>query len=157
MRKTSDTCSECSSYICIDQSHLSCFIVVFIMHVVDQVQDIYIQSCTPVKHDIVFMHNFVEIKVFRSNRCDFRTTLHMLAFFVKMLLIFTTVDSVKETFCKVSTCTEELDLFTCLCSGYTAADAVVIAPDWLHNIIILILDRRCCNGNLRSIFLEVIR
>ena len=95
VRKTCNTSCECSSYICIDQSHLSCFIVIFIMHIMNQVQDVYIQSCTPVKHDVIFMHNFIEIKVFRSNRCDFRTTLHMLAIFVKVLLILTTVNSVQ--------------------------------------------------------------
>ena len=95
MGQTCNTGSECSSYIGIDQSHLSCFIVIFVMHVMNQVQDVYIQRCTPVKHDIIFMHNFIEIKVFRSNRCDFRTTLHMLAIFVKVLLILTTVDSVQ--------------------------------------------------------------
>ena len=157
MGQTCNTGCEGSSYIGIDQSHLSCFVVVLIMHVVNQVQDVNIQRCTPVKHDVIFMHNFIEIKVLGSNRCDFRTALHMLAFFIKMLLILTTIDSVKETFSKVSTSTEELDLLTSLCSGYTAADAVVIAPDRLHNIIVLILDGRCVNRNLSCILLEVLR
>ena len=95
MGQTCNTGSEGSSYIGIDQSHLSCFIVIFVMHVMDQVQDVYIQRCTPVKHDIIFMHNFIEIKVLGSNRSDFRTTLHMFAVLVQMLLILTTVDSVQ--------------------------------------------------------------
>ena len=42
MRETSDTSCECTTYIGIDQSHLSCLIVILIMHVLDQVQSIYI-------------------------------------------------------------------------------------------------------------------
>ena len=95
VRQTCNTGCEGSSYIGIDQSHLSCFVVVFIMHVVDQVQDVNIQRCTPVKHDVVFMHNFIEIKVLGSDRSDFRTTLHMFAVLVQMLLILTAVDSVQ--------------------------------------------------------------
>ena len=95
MGQTCNTGCEGSSYIGIDQSHLSCFVVVLIMHVVDQVQDVNIQRCTPVKHDVIFMHNFVEIKVLGSDRSDFGTTLHMFAVLVQMLLILTTVDSVQ--------------------------------------------------------------
>ena len=121
------------------------------MHVVDHVQCSNIQMCKPVHHLIIFCDYFVIVKVLGSNRLVLRSYLLL------CLLINTTVDRVKKAFCKVSTSTEELHLFTGLCSRYTAADAVVIAPYRTHNIIILILNRTCCNRNICSIFLEVLR
>ena len=42
MRESCNTCCKCTSYICINKSHLCCFVVIFIMHIVDHVQGIYI-------------------------------------------------------------------------------------------------------------------
>ena len=151
MRESCDTCCERTLNLCIDQSHLCSFIVVFIMHVVDHVQCSDIQMSQPVHHLVIFCDYFIIVKIFRSDR------LIAWSYLLFCLLINTAVDRVKKAFCKVCTSTEELHLFTCLCSRYTAADAVVIAPYRTHNIIILILNRTCCNRNICSIFLEVLR
>ena len=151
MRKSCDTCCKRTVNLCIDQSHLCCFIIIFVMHIVDHVQCSNIQMSQPVHHLVVFLHYLIIVKIFRSNWLILRSYL------LFCLLIYTTVDCVKKAFCKVCTSSEELDLFTCLCSRYTAADAVVIAPYRTHNIIILILDRACCNRNICCIFLKVLR
>ena len=150
MRESCDTSSECTTYISIDQSHLSCLIVVLVMHILDQVQSIYIHSCQPIHHNVILLNNFIIIQILGSDRLVCRTYLSL------CLLINTTVDSVKQTLSQVCTSAEELHFLTGLCSGYTAADGVVIAPYNTHNIIILILDRRCLNGNLCSILTEVL-
>ena len=121
------------------------------MHVVDHVQCSNIQMCKPVHHLIIFCDYLIIVKVLGSDRLILRSYL------LFCLLINTTVDRVKKAFCKVCTSTEELHLFTCLCSRYTAADAVVIAPYRTHNIIVLILDGTCCNRDVCCIFLEVLR
>ena len=151
MRESCDTCCERTLNLCIDQSHLCCFVVVFVMHVVDHVQCSDIQMSQPVHHNVVFLHNLIIVQILAGDRLIFRSNL------LFCLLVFTAVDSVQKAFCKVCTSAEELHLFTCLCSRYTAADAVVIAPYRTHNIIILILNRTCCNRNICSIFLEVLR
>ena len=151
MRESSDTCSECTSYVCIDQSHLCCFIVVFVVHVVNHVQCIYIQFRQPFHHLVIFVHYFIIVKVLGSDR------LVLWSYLLFCLLVNTTVDCIKKAFCKVCTSAEELHLFTCLCSRYTAADAVVIAPYRTHNIIVLVLDGTCCNRDVCCIFLEVLR
>ena len=120
------------------------------MHVVDHVQCINIQLGQPLHHLVIFLHYFIVIKVLGSNWLVSRSYLYF------VLLIDTTVDSVKKTLSKVCTSSEELHLFTCLCSRYTAADAVVIAPYRTHNIIVLILDRTCCYRNQGSELLEVL-
>ena len=53
--------------VCVDQGHLCCLIVVFIMHVVDHVQCINIQLGQPLHHLVIFLHYFIVIKVLGSN------------------------------------------------------------------------------------------
>src|SRR5699024_11416957 len=146
-----DTCSKCTSYICIDKRHLSSLIVVLIMHVVDHVQCINIQLGQPLHHLVIFLHNLVIVKVLG---CDRSVQRRYLLF---CLLVNTAVDRVQKAFCKVRTCSEELDLLTCLCCGYTATDRIVVAPYRTHHIIILILNGACLNRNISCIFLEVLR
>ena len=134
MRETCDTSCKRTINFCINQSHLCCFIVIFVVHIMDHVQSTYIEVSQPVHHLVIFCNYFVIVKIFRSDWCVFRSYL------LFCFLINATVDSVKKAFCKVCTSTKELNLFTCLCSRYTAADAVVIAPYRTHNIIVLILD-----------------
>ena len=120
------------------------------MHVVDHVQCINIQLGQPLHHFIIFSKYFIVIKVLRSNWLVSRSYLYF------SLFINTTVDSVKKTLSKVSTSSEELHLFTCLCSRYTAADAVVISPYRTHNIIVLVLDGACCYRNQGCELLKVL-
>ena len=146
-----DTCSKCSSYVCIDKSHFSCFIVVLVVHVLDEVKCIYIESSEPVHHYEVLLHNFIVVEVFRSDWLVLRSYL------CEWLFINTAVDSVKEALSEVSSCAEELHFLTCLCSWYAAADWVVVAPNRLHNIIVFVLDRRCCDWDVWSVLLECFR
>ena len=121
------------------------------MHVLNQVQRIYIQVCQPLHHIIIALHYLVIIQVLGGNRTILRTYL------LTGLLVNTAVDCVKQAFCKVCASSEELHLLTGLCCGYTAADRVIIAPYRLHGIIVLILYRACVDGDLRSVSLEVLR
>ena len=118
------------------------------MHVVDQIEHIYINVCEPVHPPVKFLNHFIIISIFRSNFCHCRSTLD------SVFLVETTIECVQQCFCKVCTGTEELDLFTCLCCGNTAADRIVISPFRFHNFVILILDGTCINGDLSRIFFE---
>ncbi len=151
MRETCNTGSEGTANIGIDECHLSCLIVVLVMHILNQVQGVYIETCKPIHHLVVLLHNFIEVKDIGSDGLVLRTYLHL------VLLIDTTVDSVEKALSKVCTCAEELHLLTGLGSGYTAADAVIIAPDRTHYIIVLILDGAGIDGDLSSITTEVLR
>ena len=157
MGEACDTGCEGTPYIGIDESHLSCLIVIFIVHILDQVQDVYIDSCQPVHHQVILMHHLVIIKILGGDRCVLRTSLHRLSVLCLVLLVFTAVDRVEQALRKVCACSEELHLFTCLGSGYAATDAVVIAPYRTHHIIILILDRGCVNGDLCRVLFEILR
>ncbi len=63
-------------------------------------------------------------------------------------------NSVGQALSQVGTCTEELHLLTGLCSRYTAADAIVVTPNWAHYVVVLVLDRTCLDRNQRSVVLE---
>ena len=121
------------------------------MHVMDHVQSSNVQMSQPVHHNVVFLHNLIIVQVFAGDRLIFRSNL------LFCFLVFTTVDRVKEAFCKVCTSAEELDLFTGLSCRYTAADGVIIAPYRTHYIIVLILDGACLYRNMSCIFLESFR
>ena len=121
------------------------------MHVLNQVQNVYVDACEPVHHTIVLRHHLIIIEVLGSDRTVLRTYL-LLA-----LLIDTAVDCVEKALCKVCTSAEELHLLTGLCCRYAAADGVVVAPYRTHDIIVLVLDGGSANRNLCSVLLEVLR
>ena len=151
MREACDTGCKCPSYIRIDQRHLRCLIKIFIMHILDRIQCIDIQSCQPVHHHIILLNYFLIIQILAGNRCVCRADL------ISRLEVASAVHCVQQTLCKVCTCTEKLHFLTCLCGGYTTADRIVIAPYWTHHVVILILDRARTHGDNCRIFLKVLR
>ena len=64
VRETCNTCCKCSSYICINKCHFSSFIIVFIMHKLNEVKDINIKACEPIHHSVISFDYFVIIEVF---------------------------------------------------------------------------------------------
>ena len=151
MGKSGNTSCKGSSYIRINQSHLCCFIVIFIMHILNQVQSIDIKLCQPVHHLIIFSNHFVIIQIFRCNRLIVRSYLF------SGLQINTAIDSIKQAFGQVRSCSEELHFFSGLCRRHTAADGIIIPPYRLHHIVILILNRTGTDGNISRIVLEMLR
>ena len=121
------------------------------MHILNQVQSIYIKTCQPIHHAVKFGNNILILQNIASYAAILRSNL------VAALLINTTVNSIEQALSQVGTSTEELHLLTSLSCRYAAADGVIIAPLWLHSIIVLILDGAGGNGNLSCIALEVLR
>ncbi len=121
MAETSNTSCKCSLNVCIFQSKFFCFVVIFIVHIVNCVQNIYVNISKPFKHCLVFANNH---RIVRSinyiicNRRIFRTNLHTLF----QTFIASAVESVKQCFCKVSTSTKELHFFSSLSCRYTTTN-----------------------------------
>ena len=133
MRETGNTGCKGSSYIGINERHFCRLIEILIVHILDEVQHIDINSGEPVHHHIIFFHDFLVVQDICGNRAVSGRNL-LLALF-----IHTAVDGIEKTFCKVCSCAEELHLLTGFCCGYTAADTVVVPPYRTHDIIIFIL------------------
>ena len=127
------------------------------MHILNQIQNIHIQACQPVQHQIILVHDFIIVQVFRSDGSQLRTNLHMIALLVQELFILAAIDGIQQGLGKIGTGPEELHLFAGLGSRNAAADAVIIRPDRPHDIIVFILDRRCLDRDAGCIAPEVQR
>ena len=120
------------------------------MHVVDDVEGIYINLSLPLHHIDELVHNIIIVKDVTGYRAILRSDLLLGNF------IDTAVKSVKETLSKVSTCSEELHLFTDDHGGYAASDTVIIAVNNSHEIVVLVLDGRCGDGDLSAVLLPAL-
>ncbi len=151
MAEASNAGSEGASHIGIDKSHLSGFIIVFVVHVVDEVQGIDVNADEPIHHLVVFGDDRIVIEVFGGNRgiswADLLTGFH----------VDSAIDRVKQALGKVGARSEELHLFASLGGGNAAADRIVITPHWAHHIVILVLDGRGIDGDFRGVVLEILR
>ena len=157
MGEAGDACGEGAAHIGINQRHFRRFIVVLIMHVLNQIQDVDIEASEPVQHLIVFMHHFVVVEDIGSDRRIFGSYLHVVAVLVEELLVFATVDGIEQGLGKVGAGAEELHLFAGFRGADAAADAVVVAPDRAHYVVVFILDGRCADRDAGRIVAERLR
>ena len=70
-----DTRCKSAADIGVDEGHFGGFVVVLVVHVMNQVQRIHVQVRNPVHVKFELMDNFVVIEVFAGNRRIFRTDL----------------------------------------------------------------------------------
>ena len=151
MREARNTGSKSAAHISINQRHLGRFIIILIVHILNQIQRIHIQTRQPVHHSHVLRKHFIVAQIFRGNgrisRANLLTALH----------IHAAIDGVQQTLRQIGAGTEELHFLTRLRSGHAAADRVIVAPDRLHHVIVFILHRAGTDGNLRRVLLESLR
>ena len=50
MAEAGDAGGEGAAHIGVDEGHLGCFVVVFVVHILDEVQDVDVQAGQPVQH-----------------------------------------------------------------------------------------------------------
>ena len=131
------------------QRHLGCFISIFIVHEVDDVDRVDIQSGNVGKNLLIVGHNLVKIQDIIRNRLD---TGHNFSAFQ---LVYAAVDRIQQRFCHIRTSAKKLHLLADRHCRYTAGDRVVIAIDRTHHVIILVLNRVSRNRHLRTVTLEV--
>ena len=143
-----DAGGEGAAHIGVDQRHLSGFVVVFVVHVVDEVQRVDIQAGQPVQHADVGGLDLVPGEVLAGDGAVGRG--HLLA----ALLVDAAVDGVQQRLEQIRARAEELNLLAGLGGGYAAADAVIVAPYGLHHLVVLILDGGGGDGNVRAVAAE---
>ncbi len=151
MGKPCDAGGKGSSHICVDQGELGSFIIIFIMHILDQIQDIDVNICQPVHHAVVFLHHLMIVQIFRSDRLVLRPHL------IPALLVPAPVDGIEQALRQIGSGPEKLHLLPGLGGRYTAADGIIIPPYRFHDIIVLVLDGAGADGNISRIFLKVLR
>ena len=60
-RKSCNTCCKVTFYISVVKCHLSFFVTIFVVHIMNYVQCVYVQARKPFHHIVVFVHYFVII------------------------------------------------------------------------------------------------
>ena len=153
MAEACDTRCKRTANVCIDEGHFGSFVVVLVVHVVDQVERIHVQVSNPVHVEFKLVDDFIVVEVFARNRRIFRANLRTL----HEAFILTTVDGVEERLGEVCTSAEELHFLTGLSCRNAAADAVVVAPDRTHRVIVFVLDGAGLHGDFCSELLEACR
>ena len=149
--KTCYTGSKITLNVSVMKRHLCPFIAVFVMHIVDNIQGVYINVCLPLQHIDELAHNIVVVKHVTCNRTILGTYLLLGNF------IHTAVQSVQQTFCNICTCAEELHFLTDNHRRYAASDTIVIAMCHSHQVIVLILNGRSLDRHLCTVSLPAFR
>ena len=146
-----NTRCECAANVSINECQLGCLVEVFVVHVVDKVECVDIHVAQPFHHVAEARLQFLPCQVLAGDWAELWTALFA------CLGIHTAVDGIEQGLCQIGACTEELHFLTCLSGRYAAADAVVIAPDGTHHIVVFILNRARLHGNPCGITLERLR
>ena len=127
--------SHQSSDITVQKCHLTLFICVFIVHVMNDIHYINIESAQPVSVNIETSHSVFVVDRPVSDRFHLRADSFPSSF------VHASVKSQAKNFCQVVSGTKELHLFPHFYRGNAAGDGIVISIGLPHNIIILILNR----------------
>ena len=157
MAEAGDAGREGAAHIGVDQRHLCGLVVVLVMHVLDEVQDVHVEACEPIHHQVELVHDLVVVEILRRDRGKLGADLHVVALLVRELRVLAAVDGIVQALCEVGAGTEELHLLAGLGSRHAAADGIVISPDRTHHIVVLILDGAGRDGDLGGIAAEVLR
>ena len=72
MRETCDSCRESPAHIGINEGHFRRLVEIFIVHILDQVQGVYIQTCQPVHHHVILADYLIIIQILRGNGAQLR-------------------------------------------------------------------------------------
>ena len=132
------------------QSHLQLLVAVLVVHVVDDVQSVYVHTGQPTHHIVVAFHNLVVIQILGGDGAVLGADLLTADF------VHTAVDGVQKALGQVSTGAEELHLLADTHGGYAAGDGVVVTVGEAHQIVVLVLNGRGLNGGLGAEALEVL-
>ncbi len=148
MGEAGDAGREGAADVGVDECHFGGFVVVLVMHVVDDVEYMYVEAGEPVHHVVEAFHYLVVLEVFALDAREFGCDLYL------GLFVHAAVDCVEEAFGEVGACAEELDFAPGLGGADAAADGVVIAPYAAHYAVVFVLDGACVDGDFGGIFTE---
>ena len=121
------------------------------MHVMNNVDRIHIQLCHIRKHLFIICQNLRIVQNLIG--IPFNVRNHLNSF----LLVDSAVDGIEQALCQVCPCPEELHLLSHSHGRYTACDAIIIAIERPHNIVIFILDGIRINTHLRTVLFKCLR
>ncbi len=147
-RKAGDPECHRPQDVAIVECHLQAFVEVFIVHVVDAIHGMHVSASEPFHCGVELGHDLVEIEELAGYRqclgCDL-----FAGYFVPAA-----IDRVEQRFCEVDAGAEELHLLAEPHCRDAAGDAVIITPEWPHQIVVFVLQRGRVAADLDAVALE---
>ena len=136
-RHTCYTISQVNSRIRVDKCHLSFFIIILIVHVMNDVHCLIIYTCHLLQNLLIVSQNFFEVQHVTSQH---RNILHHQC---TCILTTSTVDSQQQSLSQITTCTEELNMTAYILIRYAASNTIIIRITYFtHQVVVLVLNRR---------------
>ncbi len=133
------------------ERHLKPLVAVAVVHEVDDVERVDVERGQPLEYFDEPLHHLVVVQVFRGYGIERRGDLLAGDF------VTASVDGVQQRLRQVGARPEELHLLADAHSRHAAGDAVIVAPELPHEIVVLVLDGALVNGHPGAVPLEVLR
>ncbi len=133
MREAGYARGESAAHVGVDESHLGGLIEILVVHVVDKVERLHVNGGKPLHHVHEPWHELLVCQHVALYRAVCRA--HLLA----RLAVHATAYGIGQALGEVGARAEKLHLLARLCSAHATADAVVVAPDRAHHVVVLIL------------------
>ena len=147
-RKAGDSERHRSQDVAVVKRHLQAFVEILVMHVVDAVHGMDVGLCQPFHGDVEFRHDIIVIEDIAGNGQALRRHL------VAGDLVAAAIDGVEQRLCEIDAGAEELHLLAEPHGGNTAGDAIIIARERPHQIVVLVLQRGRVLADLDAVALE---
>ena len=112
--------------VCVVQRHLDFFIGVFVVHIVNDVHGVDVQSAKPGKIDREAAGDFGIVEGFTFYGIHLRADAHFAH------IVIAAVNRKQQKFSEVAACAEELHLFADLHRGNAAGNGVIVAVNRAH-------------------------
>src|SRR5699024_4624907 len=148
MGEAGDAGGKGAAHVGVDEGHFGFLIVVLVVHILDQVQHVDVEAGQPVQHLDVLGQHLVVGQVLAGDGGVVRANL------LVVLLVYAAVDGVQQALGQVGARAEELHLLAGLGGGHAAADGVIVAPDRLHDVVVLVLHRAGVDRDFGGVLLE---
>ena len=133
----------------IDKCHLRFFVIVFVVHVMNDVHRFVVHACDLFQYHFVVCQYLIVIQDIARQ--------HRNAFYHYRPRVFTTsaVYCQQQGFCQVCPGSEELNLTSDILKRYAAGDSVIVGMTYrTHQVVVFVLDRRGVDRNFCTEVLE---
>ena len=147
-RKAGDPERHRSQNVAIVKRHLQAFVEVLVVHVVDAVHRMHVGARQPLHRGVELRHDVVVVEEFAGDRQCLGSDL------VAGYLVAAAIDGIEQRLGEIDAGAEELHLLAEPHGRDAAGDAVVIAPERPHQIVVFVLQRGRVLADLDAVALE---
>ena len=133
------------------QRHLKTFVEILVVHIMNAIHRMHIGLREPLHHGVELGEDLVVIEIVARHGQSRGGNL------LAGDLVSAAIDGIKKAFCQVHARTEELHLLAEAHGRHATGDAVVVAPEGPHEIVVLVLEGRRIAADLDAVAFERLR